>query len=258
MRMRFLALAAALLTVMAAAAQDDPVSPQASPNPIPGQRGGPGGGQGRGRGWGGGWMNGRGVAGTVSEVASDHYTIKTSTGETYTVHYSVNSRIILQPAQRTGAGAMRVPPQEIKAADIHVGDVIMAMGEVDLNAKAVGAMSVVKLDPARAREMKEMQANFGKTWLIGKVKAVNDTKVTLESPVDNAEHTFVADENTTFRRRRVPITLADIQPGANVRVDGAVNEGVFIASSVILMGPPGGGPPSEGPAPPEGAAPPPQ
>jgi hypothetical protein len=209
-------------------------------------------GQGRGRGgWGGGMMGGRGVGGTVTEVAADHYTIKTLTGETYAVHYSPNTRVLKQPAQRPAAGAMRVPPQELKPTDIRVGDVIMAAGEIDTNAKSIGAMSVIKLDPERAREMREMQANFGKTWLMGKVTAVNETKVTLQSPVDDAEHTFVADENTSFRRRREPVTLADVQVGTNVRVDGAVKEGVFVASSVNLMMPPAAGGPElhEGPPP---------
>jgi hypothetical protein len=115
----------------------------------------------------------------------------------------------------------------------------------------VGAMSVIKVDPARAREMREMQANFGKTWLMGKVTAVNETKVTLQSPVDNTTHTFVADENTSFRKRREPVTLADVQVGENVRVEGAVKEGVFVASSVTVVGlPAAGGPaPREGPPP---------
>ena len=115
----------------------------------------------------------------------------------------------------------------------------------------VGAMSVIKLDPERVREMQEMQANFGKTWLVGRVTSVNETKVTIQSPVDNAEHTFVADENTSFRRRREPVTLADIQVGANVRVDGAVKDGSFVASTVNLMGPQarGGPEPREGPPP---------
>jgi hypothetical protein len=249
MRLRFMALAsAALLVGMVAAAQDEPAPPQAPPNAAPGR----GAGQGRGRGWGGaGFLNGRGVAGTVSEVAADHYTVKTTMGETYTVHYSANTKILKQPPQRINPDAMRVPPQEIKSTDIHVGDVVMAMGEVDATAKAVGALSVVKVDPERAREMREMQANFGKTWLLGRVTAVNDTKVTLQSPVDNAEHMFVADENTSFRRRREPVTLADIQVGANVRVEGAVKEGVFVATTVSLMGPPvtGGPAPREGPPP---------
>lgn len=237
---------------MLVAAQDAPPPPPDSATPQQGQPGaGPGMGQGRGRGWGGPMMGGRGVGGTVTEVAADHYTIKSLTGETFTVHYSVNTRVLKQPSQRPTPGAMRVPPQEIKPTDIHVGDVIMAAGEVDTAAKSVGAMSVIKLDPERAREMREMQANFGKTWLMGRVTAVNDTKLTLQSPVDNSEHTFVADENTSFRRRREPVTLADIQVGTNVRVDGAVKEGVFVATAVNVMGPPvtGGPAPREGPPP---------
>lgn len=251
----------ALVLGMFAGAQDSSTPPQdqapPSAGPATGQGAGSGAGYGRGQGrgrggWGGGMMGGRGVAGTVTEVAADHYTIKTMTGESYTVHYSPNTRILKQPTQRPEAGAMRVPPQELKATDIRVGDVIMAGGEVDTNAKSVGAMSVVKVDPERAREMREMQANFGKTWLMGKVTAVNETKVTLQSPVDNAEHTFVADENTSFRRRREPVTLADIQVGSNVRVDGAVKEGVFVASSVnLMMPPPTGGPESHDAPPPQ-------
>ncbi len=127
----------------------------------------------------------------------------------------------------------------------------MARGEVDAASKSVGAIMVVKIDPERAREMREMEASFGKTWLVGRVKAVQDTKVTLESPVDNAEHTFVADENTSFRKRREPVTLADLAVGANVRVEGAVKEGVFVATSVMVMGPPVNGGPArrEGPPP---------
>lgn len=235
-----------LFLAITAAAQDAPATPQEDGNPGPRM----GAGRGGGRGWGMG-MAGRGVVGTVSEVAADHYTVKTVNGETYTVHYSANTRVVKQPAQRPQPGAMRVPPQEIKAADIHAGDAVMAIGEVDPSAKSVGAVTVVKVDPERAREMREMQANFGKTWLMGRVTAVSDTKVTIQSPVDNAEHTFVADENTSFRRRREPVTLADIQVGTNVRVDGAVKEGVFVASAVNVMGPPvNGGPvPHEGPPP---------
>jgi len=194
---------------------------------------------------------GHGMMGTVTAVAPDHYTVKNENGETYTVNYSANTRVVKQPGQRVGADGIRVQPEEIKASDIKVGDAIMAEGEVDATAKSVGAMMVVKISPERAQQMKEMQANFGKTWLMGRVTAISDTKVTLQSPVDDAEHSFVADENTSFRRRREPVTLADVQVGANVRVDGAVKEGVFVASSVMVMAPPATGGPAmrEGPPP---------
>jgi uncharacterized protein DUF5666 len=221
-----------------------------------GQRGG-----GRG-GWGGGM--GRGLMGTVTDVASDHYTIKTDTGETYTIHYSANTRILKQQARSAGGGQRGGgeggpgggnPPQTIKPTDIKVGDAIAAMGEVDAAAKSVGATMVMQIDPERAKQMREMQANYGKTWLMGKVTANDGVKVTLMGNVDNTAHSFVADENTAFRKRRDPITLADIQVGDTIRVEGAVKEGSFVATAVNAMGPPPegaqgaprGGPPSTQP-----------
>jgi hypothetical protein len=212
-------------------------------------------GAGMGRGQGGrgfgGFMGGRGMGGTVTEAGSDHYTIKTELGETYIVHFSVNTRIVNQPPQRTTEGGMRTPPQEIKSSEIRVGDVIMAGGEVDAAAKSVGAVMVMKIDPERAKQMREMQANFGKTWLAGKVTAVNETKITLQSQIDNADHAFVADENTSFRKRREPITLADVQVGDNVRAEGAIKDGIFTATAVTVMGPQATGGPArrEGPPP---------
>jgi hypothetical protein len=92
--------------------------------------------------------------------------------------------------------------------------------------------------------MQEMQANYGKTWIMGKVTAIDEVKVTLMGSVDNAPHTFVADENTTFRKRRDPITLADIQVGDMVRAEGALKNGAFTATTVNIMGMPPAGTPS--------------
>ena len=206
---------------------------------------------------------GRGVLGTVTEVAADHYTIKTDAGLTYTIHYSVNTRILKQqPGTRGpggGNGGQRGqgggegggnPPAAIKPTDIKVGDAITAMGEMDANAKSVGAVAVIQLDPERARQLREMQANYGKTWIAGKVTAIDGVKVTLMGAMDNTAHSFVADENTTFRKRRDPITLGDIQVGDTVRVEGALKDGAFLATTVNAMGqPPAGGP--AGTAPPQ-------
>lgn len=251
MRFRSLALAAivAIALVTAAVAQDS-TNPPAGNGP---QGSGTGRGRGQGRGgWGAGMMGGQGVLGTVTEVDPDHYIVKTDTAELYTVHFSVNTRIMKSPPQQgRGEDGQRTPPQPIKSTDIKVGDAIAANGEVDQAAKSVGAVFVVQIDPERARQMREMQANFGKTWLAGRVTAVNDLKITVQSPVDNTPHTFAADENTSFRKHREPITLADVQVGDNVRVEGAVKDGVFMATTVAVMQPParGGPAPRQGPPP---------
>jgi len=274
--MKLCALVPALIGLalaIAASAQDAPTPPATSSSQPQAQVQGRGG----GRGWGVGGGMARGLMGTVTEVAADHYTIKTETGETYTVHYSANTRIMKQPARPQGAAVERGgqagqgggqgsgqgagwgaggggnPPTPLKSTDIKVGDAITAMGDVDAAAKSVGATTVMQIDPERARQMREMQANYGKTWIMGKVTAIDGVKVTLMGAIDNTPHSFVADENTTFRKRRDPITLADIQVGDSIRVDGAVKDGSFVATAVNAMGPPPPGAPSG----PRNAAPPP-
>jgi hypothetical protein len=183
-------------------------------------------------------MGGRGIAGTVTALASDHYTIKTEAGEIYTIHFSANTRIVKQRVSRQAAGDERGsggPPILLKPTDISIGDAVAAMGEVDAATKSVGAVTIVQIDPERARQMREMEANYGKTWLMGKITAIDGVKVTLMGSVDNVSHTFVADENTTFRKHREPITMADMQVGDPVRVEGAIKGANFVATLVAVM-----------------------
>ena len=204
-----------------------------------GQRGFRGGGMG---GWGG-----RGMMGTVTAVAADHYTIKTDAGETWTVQVGVNTRILHQTARRDGQGGRGEGgelPQSLKISDIKVGDAISVMGESDSAKKSLGAAFVLQLEPEVAQKIREMQANFGKTWLMGSVTAITGVTVKIDSQVDGAAHTFTADENTTFRQRREPVTLGDVKVGDMVRVEGAVKNDVFVAARVNVMSPGSqGGPP---------------
>jgi hypothetical protein len=249
-------------TVAAASGQDT------TPPPSGGQNGGGGYGQRRPGGGGGfGGMMGAGLWGTVTAAAADQYTIKTDAGDVYTVHFSAETRILKMPAfvrrdggQGNGGGQGSAqgagqgngggqggwqgrgmggnPPQQLKPTDIKVGDVIQVRGQIDEAAKSIPATAIVQLDPDRVAQMREMNANFGKTWLMGKVTAIEGVKVTLTGTLDNVPHSFVADENTTFRQRRDPITLADIQVGDMVRAEGAVKDGVFTATAVNSMGGP--------------------
>jgi len=238
-----------------------------SPAPTQGQtqaqtqNQGQGGGQGwRGRGGIGGFPGGgRGVLGSVTEVAGDHYVIKTDSGETYTVHFSVNTRIMKQPAGRrqgggTGdaEGGERPSPQTLKPTDIKVGDFITAGGEMDAATKSIGAVFIAQVDPERAKQMREMQANYGKTWLAGRITAIDGTTITIEGMVDQAPHSIVVDENTSFRQRRDSITLADIKPGEQLRAEGAIKGGVFLATTVNAVQPQNRG---EGAGPAPGSAP---
>jgi hypothetical protein len=210
----------------------------------------------RDRGFGGFMGGGRGILGSVTEAASDHYTVKTETGDLYTVHFSVNTRILKQPpggrsfspdgsgrgnTQRRSGGEAdsidleRQVPQPIKPADIKVGDIITAGGEIDASAKSVGAVMIMQIDAERAKQMRQMQANFGKTWLAGRITAIDGTRITIDGALDHTPHAIDVDENTSFRQHRDAITLADIKPGEQLRAEGAVKDGVFRATLVNAM-----------------------
>jgi hypothetical protein len=239
-------------------------SQNAAPNGNPGS-GGNGQRGGRGGFGGGGGMMGRGLLGTVTAVAADHYTIKTDAGDVYTVHFTADTRIFKRQARTGGPGAGQGdgggggqgrgqgsgggggrgygggnPPEQIKSTDIKAGDVINVMGDTDATAKSVNARAVALMDQQTVDQIHAMEANFGKTWLMGKVTAIDGTKITLTGTLDIAPHTIVADENTEFRKRRDPITLADIQVGDTVRADGAEKDGVFTAANVSVFGGQGG------------------
>ena len=79
------------------------------------------------------------------------------------------------------------------------------MGDVDASAKSV-APRLSCSGSRRAKQMAQMEADYGKTWLMGKVTAIDGVQSDADGRPDNAAHSFVADENTTFRKRRDPIT----------------------------------------------------
>lgn len=169
--------------------------------------------------------NARGVRGTVTAVNGSTVTIKTDEGETYKVETSVNTRIMKN----------REPA---KIGDVHIGDMLVAGGEVDTKARTVGAVFAAIID---AEQVKQMRADLGKTWLAGSVTAIQDTNITVKR-IDGAMQTFSVDENTSFKKRRESITLADIQPGDTISARGAIKNGTFVAETVnVGRGPMGPG-----------------
>lgn len=221
----------------AALAQE--ANPAPAPAPQPGSP--PAGWHGHHPGGAGG-MGMRGLEGTVTEAAADHFVMKTEGGEVYTVRLSANTRFVNPPpmhrmgGEPPGAGnSGMVRAEPLKPSDIKAGEAIAVIGQEDPDAKTVVAEVVIKVDPEREKMMREMHANYGKTWLQGKVTGVDGVKVTLMGMMDHANHTFVADENTEFRMHRQPITLADIHVGDMVRAEGAIKNGNFVATRVMVM-----------------------
>jgi hypothetical protein len=188
----------------------------------PPQRGGRG-----GMGGGGMMMGGNSVHGKVTAVAGNEITIKDEQGQVYKVETGPNSRI-------------RKDREEAKISDIHVGDTVVAGGNLDEQTKTVGAMFVMVLTPEQAAQMEKMRADFGKTWTAGKITAIKDLTVTVERP-DKVSQTIAVDENTTFhkgaRGNATDITFPDVKVGDMLRAEGAVKDGSFLATNLVVMEP---------------------
>jgi hypothetical protein len=199
-------------------------------------------------------MNGgRMVRGTISAVENGKITLKTEQGDVYQVALTPNTRLVKG----------RDP---VKIADVHVGDGIGAMGELDVPNKTVHALFVSVVDAAK---LKEMRDSLGKTWIAGKVTAIDDLKLTILRS-DKVSQVIAVDEDTSFRRggrgmqqfmrgdsvMPVPqgegrpgggqgppsgggesITLADVKVGDNIGGQGSLKNGVFVPTQLVVADP---------------------
>jgi hypothetical protein len=195
---------------------------------------GPSGGGGMGQAFG----RGNGVRGTVTAAAAGSFTIRTDDGDTYKVLYSPNTRLMKDR-------------QPIEAADVHIGDMLMAGGIVDAKAKTVGAVFLLDID---AQQVRNARAAFGKTWLLGKVTAIHELKITIERAGDKQAQIVAVDENTLFRKHREDVTLADVKVGDTISAEGALHADTFLATNLRIMNPETGRPHGAGREPGQPAA----
>ena len=131
------------------------------------------------------FAGGQMVRGTVTATAADHLTVKTEAGEVYQVALSANTRLTKDR-------------QPVKLADIKVGDAVGAMGVLDAPTKTVHAVFVGVID---AEQVKKARENMGKTYITGKVTAIDmdALKLTVMRP-DGVSQVIGVDEQTSFKR----------------------------------------------------------
>lgn len=131
------------------------------------------------------FAGGQMVRGTVTATTADHLTVKTDAGEIYQVALSANTRLARDR-------------QPVKVTDIKVGDGVGAIGVLDSATKTVHAVFVGVVD---AEQLKKARENMGKTYITGKVTAIDmdALKLTVMRP-DGVSQVIGVDEQTSFKR----------------------------------------------------------
>ena len=189
------------------------------------------------------------VAGEVTAVNGATVTVRSTEGGTVEIVTTDNTRVMKD----------RGP---VKLTDLHPGDGLMAFGNLDTSTNTLHAAMVMAEDAAQVKAMRE---NLGKTYITGRVTAVDldNARMTVERP-DHVAQTIGFDETTSFKRavhhehtgegerggegegggpmmgagaqgvaqraweNGEGITLADIKVGDFVSGTGTVKSGVFV------------------------------
>jgi len=183
------------------------------------------------------------IGGEVAAVNGMNLTVKTEDDKMVQIVTTTNTRV------------MRGRGNAVKIGDLKVGDGVMAIGNLDGPNGTMHAAMVFATDAAQLKAMKE---NLGKTYIAGKVTAIDtgNATITIERP-DHVVQTIGLDETTSFRKvhgRGVgsgapgaggppepgavageSITLADIQVGDRVTGQGALKSGVFVPLQLTVL-----------------------
>ncbi len=193
------------------------------------------------------------VRGMVMAAAGNRLTVKTDAGELYQVTVTENTRLVKDR-------------QPMRIGEVKVGDGVGAMGVLDAPAKTVHAVFLTVVDAEQAKKMRE---GMGKVYIMGKVTAIDELKLTILRP-DGVSQVIAVDEGTSFKRggrglqsmisgvgpmpagtepdgqpRRAggspngasggeSITLADIKVGDSVGGRGEVKGGTFVPTELAV------------------------
>jgi len=126
--------------------------------------------------------------------------------------------------------------QGAKLADFKVGDLVFVRGEENadhsVTAQLIGGRSGGGAGGSRGFGGTGFE--LGKDFVVGEVKSVDAPKLTVLRP-DNVTQTLELNEDTSLRKGRESITMADIQPGDHVMVRGAVENNVFVPKNLMLF-----------------------
>ena len=126
--------------------------------------------------------------------------------------------------------------QPAKRSDFKVGDVIAVRGQENPDhtwtAQTIGARSA----NGEGRGPNMQAGTLGKDYVAGEVKSVDAPKISVLRS-DNVTQTIELNEDTSLRKGRDAITMADIQAGDHLLARGALQNNVFVPKFVMVIGP---------------------
>jgi preprotein translocase subunit YajC len=175
----------------------------------------------------GGARDGHGIPGKITAIHGNSLQVAKPDGSTLTVTL-------------TDKTEYRKDRQPAQLSDFKVGDFVMVAGDENsdhtVTAQALrgrsanGGPGMMGGGPGGGAAFGEM----GKDFIAGVVKSIDAPKLTVLRS-DNVTQTLELNEDTSLRRGRESITMADIQPGDHVVVRGGLQNNAFVPKAVMLL-----------------------
>jgi Domain of unknown function (DUF5666) len=181
----------------------------------------------------GGQSRGPGVFGKISALQADSIEVTAPDG----------TKASIKLTSRT---EFRKDRQPAKMSDFKVGDAVVVRTNQDSGSVAgATALMVAAVPPGGfigrgggggGGGQGMTQGTMGKDYVVGEVKSVDPPKLVVLR-TDNVTQTLELNEDTSLRRGRDSITMADIQPGDHMFAHGAVANGAFVPKNVMVIPP---------------------
>lgn len=164
------------------------------------------------------------ISGNIQAISADGITIKKLDGTMTTVK-TTKDTIFFRDRQQS------------KLAEFKAGDLVIVAGD-PAGDNAVTA-KFVALRPNGPNAMNP--EDLGKKFIVGEVKKIEETKLTILRP-DGVEQVIEVDDDTSFKNmRRESVTLADVKLGDRVMGRGELKQGVFVPATLMVGLPQGPG-----------------
>jgi hypothetical protein len=173
---------------------------------------------------------GRGIFGKISAIQSDSIEVTGQDGRKVGV-------------KLTGSTEFRKDQQPANIYDFKVDDMVIVRTERESsNPNGATALLVASGSPGMMARGGAggpgagMAGTLGKDYVVGEVKSVDPPKLVVLR-VDNVTQTLELNEETSLRKGRESITMADIQAGDHIFARGAVADDVFVPKAVNVIQP---------------------
>ena len=161
--------------------------------------------------------------GKITAIRDGSLEIATPNGETVSVKLTAKTEF-------------RKDRQAAKRSDFKVGDVIAVRGQENADhtwtAQVIGARSA----NGEGRGPNIQVGTLGKDYVAGEVKSVDPPKISVLRS-DNVTQTIELNEDTSLRKGRDAITMADVQVGDHLVARGGMQDNVFVPKFVMVIGP---------------------